>query len=52
MLPYNFSPIVCALPPTTRVIHGTAPKPRALEAGIVTVPPSIRFHTICSVLKF
>ena len=51
-LPYNFSPITWGVFETTRVTQGTAPKPRALDAGNVRLPPSIRFQTTCSVLKF
>ena len=43
---------MCGLPPDTRVINGTAPRPRALTAGSDKLPPSIRFHTTFSTEKF
>ena len=33
-------------------MKGTAPSPRALTAGRDKLPPSMRFQTTCSVLKF
>ena len=50
-LPYNFSPLVCAVLLTTLVVKGTAPSPLALSAGNDRVPPSILFHTMFSVEK-
>ena len=51
-LPYIFSPVWYAVLLFTRVIHGTAPRPRALIAGILRLPPSILFHTMFSTEKF
>ena len=51
-LPSNSSPMTYGVLLNTLVVHGTAPRPRALDAGRVRFPPSIRFQTTCSTLKF
>ena len=50
-LPSTFSPTNLYEPPSFRFTHGTAPNPLALAAGIVRLPPSMRFQTTCSAEK-
>ena len=51
-IPYIFSPVSYAVSLSTLVMNGILPIPRALTAGRDRLPPSIRFHTICSTEKF